>query len=349
MKKVLMFIDYYNNGNIERVINMIYDNLKSDYHIDLLSFCNLKSEDKVKSILNENYSSFIKRNIQGLFKLKEYFKNNNYDIMHIHCYNSFGLVYAFFARKYVKKIIIHAHDSGIDNDCFRIKKLINSIIKLFFKSSKYIYTAPSYPCIKFCFGKCNYRIIPNWIDYEKYKFNMDERLKYRNEFGFKDKEVVVGHIGKFERQKNHSFLIDVFFELRKRRKNYKLVLIGDGSLLEQIKEKVSKLELDQYVIFLPPRDDINKLINMFDIYLFPSLYEGFPLTVLENQVNSKYVFTSKNIDKNIKISNRFKQYYLEDGPKHWAIKIINNNRCKFFIKVHLELNDFVRNIMALYE
>ena len=114
-------------------------------------------------VLKKNYHNFFIRNILGLSKFKKYLYNNEYDIIHIHCYNSFGLIYGFIARKYIKNVIIHAHNSNIDNDFLYIKHLINNLIKLIFKSNKYTYLAVSEECNRFCFNSKNAIIIRNCI------------------------------------------------------------------------------------------------------------------------------------------------------------------------------------------
>ena len=346
MKKVLMFQDYFYIGGIEKVIKDIKDNLNILYDIDILTMVN-KSNYDVITLLNKDYRNFFIRNIIGIFKLKKYLKKNKYDYLHIHCYNSFGLIYAHIAYKYNKNIILHAHNSNIDKDFLYIKHIINNIIKLIFKSNKYKYIAVSEECNKFCFNNVNSIIIPNGIDYDKYMFNNNDRNKYRKLFNIKDNDIVIGHIGRFEYQKNHEFIIDLFNELNKKNNNYKLILIGDGTLKEKIICKIKELNLDNRVIILDNRDDINKLINMFDIYIHPSLYEGFGLTVVENQINGKYVFVSDNLSLDIKISNRIKYLSLDD-INIWINEIENIKDKEFKLDNRLDIKYFINKIDKLY-
>ena len=347
MKKVLMFQDYFYTGGIEKVIIDIKKNINNNYKIDILSFIN-RSNNNIKSLLNKNYRNFFIRNILGIFKLNNYLKNYKYDIIHIHCYNSFGLIYAYIAYKYNKNIILHAHNSNIDKDFLYIKHIINNIIKQLFKSSKYTYIAVSEECNKFCYNNKNCIIIPNGIDYDKYKFNYEERIKYRKLFNIKDDEIVIGHIGRFEYQKNHEFIIDIFNEINKKNNNYKLILIGDGSLKEKIKCKIYKLRLENKVIILDNRNDINKLINMFDIYLFPSRYEGFGLTVVENEINGKYVYASNNIPLETKISNRINYISLDKNSNYWANEILNKKEINLKLDNQLDIKYFINNIEEIY-
>lgn len=343
MKKVLMIQDYFYMGGIEKVIKDIKDNLNILYDIDILSFVN-KSNYNIISLLNKDYRNFFVRNILGIFKLKKYLKNNQYDIIHIHSYNSFGLIYAYISKKYIKKIIIHAHNSNIDKDYLYIKHIINNIIKFIFKSNKYKYVAVSESCNKFCFNNKNCLIIPNGVNYNKYKFKNIERVKYRKLFNIKDSDIVIGHIGRFEIQKNHEFIINLFSKLKN---NYKLILIGSGSLKEKIICQINELKIENRVIILDNRNDISNLINMFDIYIHPSIYEGFGLTVVENEINGKYVLTSTNITKDTKISNRIK--YLDLDINIWVNEIENIKENKFKLDNKLDINNYINKIKDIYE
>ena len=343
-----MFQDYFNNGGIEKVILDIKEYIDCDYSIDVLSMVN-KSNKKIISLLDKEYRSFFKRNILGLVKYKKFLKNNNYDIIHIHCYNSFGLIYAFFARKYLKKIIIHAHSSDTNKDYFYIKHLINSIIKIVFNNKKYIYIAVSEESNRFCFNVDNCIIMYNGIDYDKYYFNCDERIKYRKMFNIEDNSIVIGNIGRFESEKNHSFIIDVFNEINKVKNNYKLVLIGEGTLREKIKNKVKELNLNNKVIILNYRDDIPNFINMFDIALFPSIFEGFGITVVENEVNGKYVFISDKITNDVIISNRVNVLSLTKSAEYWANEIININKIDLELDRRLNINNYIDKLRKIYE
>ena len=129
MRRVLLFLDYYGNGGIENVINKIRNNLNDKYKIDILSFVNCSGDNSIYSLLNTDNRNFAFRNLIGLFKLRHYLKNTRYDIIHINCYNAFGLIYAYIFKKYAKKIIVHSHNCGFDRDFFKVKKFINYILK----------------------------------------------------------------------------------------------------------------------------------------------------------------------------------------------------------------------------
>lgn len=345
MKKIALFLDYYNCGGIEKIIKSIEDNLKDDFEFETLTFVNMKNDDNsIKSLLNKDYKSFFLRNLFGIYKLKNYLKNNSFDIIHINCYNAFRMIYAAISKKYVKKVIVHAHNSSADG---KFKIIINSLIKKLFKDDSSTFVSCSLEAESFCFNRRSI-IIPNGIDYKKYSFNEDKRQIYRKEFGFED-NIVIGNIGRFEKQKNHEFIIKVFNSIIKKDDRYRLVLVGEGILLNQIKKEVEVLNLTGKVIFLNNRNDISDLINMFDIYLMPSLYEGFGLTCAENQINGKIVFASDVISDDVKISNNLYILSLNTSPEDWANKILEAKKENLVLDESLSLENFINKIYELYK
>lgn len=343
MKKVLLFLDYYGNGGIESVIKNINQSLNDEYNFKTLTFVNHAKINNVSNILKKDIKVSSIRNIIGLLKLKKYMKNSKYDIVHIHCYNAMGLVYAFFFKKYSNKIIIHAHNNNFDNNYLYLKSFINKLLKLFF-SKKYILVGCSKSANKFCFGK-NGIVIPNGIDYSKFLFNKKKRTFYRNKYKVSNKKVI-GSVGRFSKQKNHKFIINLFSKLIQNNKDYYLVLIGEGKYLNKVKKRVKKLKIENHVLFITKTDKLYELINMFDIYIQPSLYEGFGLSLIEDQVNGRLTFISKYIDDDKIISNNC--YKLNLNYSSW-INAIKDTRYKT-----LSLDDkynnknFISNIKELY-
>ena len=346
MKKILMFQDYFNNGGIEKVILDVKKHIDKEYKIDVLSLVN-RSDKNIISLLDKDYRRFFRRTILGLKKYKKYLKTHQYDVIHIHCYNAFGLVYAKIANKYCKNIIVHAHGCSTNNDLFRIKRVINNIIRLIYKSDKYTYISVSNETNKFCFNNKKTIILPNGIDYKEYSFDNKIRKEYRNKLNVDDNVIVLGNIGRFSKQKNQSFLIDIFNEINKVKDNYRLLLVGEGVLQNKIKDKVKKMNLEDKVIFLNSRNDIPKLINMFDIYVYPSINEGFGITVIENEVNGKYTFVSDTLPKEVKISNRLEFLSLNDIKK-WSSKIINMKNKTLKLDNKLDIINYINKLKDIY-
>lgn len=166
-------------------------------------------------------------------------------------------------------------------------------------------------------------LIHNALDLTKFLPSVTERDKVREELGIADK-VVVGHVGRFEEQKNHQFLIDIFYELSKEREDAVLLLIGEGPLREEIEEKVKQYGLKEKVRFLGVRSDVPRLWKAMDMFLFPSLFEGLPIVALEAQASGVYSIMADSITSEVKITDDVKFISLNQDAKYWKNEILKN-------------------------
>lgn len=178
---------------------------------------------------------------------------------------------------------------------------------------------------RWLFGEnMNFSIINNGIHVNKFAFSLKIRDEKRSFFGLQDK-IVFGHTGRFEEQKNHSFLIDIFYEIHQKIENAILLLVGNGSLEEKIKAKVKSLRLGKYVCFLGRRSDVNELLQAMDIFLLPSLFEGFGISLLEAQTAGLKCFASKNVIPNeVNITHSIRFISLKEAARTWAEIIMKN-------------------------
>ena len=161
-------------------------------------------------------------------------------------------------------------------------------------------------------------ILNNAINLEKFKFDEHVRTVKRKKLEIDDNTLVVGHIGRFVTVKNHFFLIDIFNEIHKKNKNSILVLVGQGPLLEQVKEKVKDLGLEKKVKFLGHRNDVNELYQIFDVFIMPSFYEGLPVVGVEAQANGLLCIFSDAMTKETKLLEQTTFLNLEESPLIWA-------------------------------
>ena len=137
----------------------------------------------------------------------------------------------------------------------------------------------------------------------------------------KKDDLVVGHVGRFSKEKNHSFLIDVFYEVHKKIANSILVLVGKGPLEDEIKKKISRLGLENYVVFLGYRHDVNNLYQAFDVFIFPSKWEGLGFSLIEAQCSGLLCVASSNLPEEVRVTNNISLLSLDIGAKKWAEKI----------------------------
>jgi len=130
-------------------------------------------------------------------------------------------------------------------------------------------------------------------------------------------------VGRFSNQKNHNFLIDIFYEIIKINKKSKLILIGTGELENEIKEKVESLSLKEKVIFLGARADVNKIMQAMDVFILPSLFEGLPVVGVEAQASGLPCIISDTVSKDVKITDSVLQISLSLPPEEWGKKLID--------------------------
>lgn len=169
-------------------------------------------------------------------------------------------------------------------------------------------------------GKCVF--IKNGIETERFDFNEGIRAKKRKELELGNK-FVVGHVGRFMEQKNHIFLLDIFAEIHKQKPDSVLLLVSDGRLMDEIKNKTAQLGLTDSVMFLGNRGDVNELMQAMDVFLFPSLWEGLPLTGIEAQTAGLPVVMSDVITDEVCITNNIYTMSLKQPVKQWAEKVID--------------------------
>ena len=166
-----------------------------------------------------------------------------------------------------------------------------------------------------------YKTLNNGIDAKLYIYNPEIREKYRNDFGVQDK-FVVGHVGRFTYAKNHKFLIEIFKEIKKIRENAVLVLTGRGELEDKVRKQVEEDGLENSVIFAGVRDDVASILQMFDVFVFPSNYEGLPLSVVEAQAASLPCLLTDIIPQFAVITENCELYSINNSASEWAQKIL---------------------------
>ena len=172
------------------------------------------------------------------------------------------------------------------------------------------------------FGGKTYRLLPNAIAAGKYIYEEEKAKKIKKELGL-EKNIVIGHIGRFNPQKNHKFLIDIFEKCFEKNQKVRLMLIGDGEGRKEIENKVKERGLQDNVIFMGVRRDVPELLQAMDVFVFPSLYEGLPVTMIEEQAAGVPAVISNRVSEECIITKDLvKVEGLEETPEQWAGEIL---------------------------
>jgi len=172
-------------------------------------------------------------------------------------------------------------------------------------------------------NRAQVEIINNAIDSKKFIYDRESEKVVRKELDLEGKRVI-GHVGRFNEQKNHFFLIEIFEKVVNALPNSCLVLIGDGNLKPKIEERVKELDIKDSVMFLGLQDNIPRLLQTFDLFLFPSLYEGLPVTLIEAQASGIPIVASNTITSEVDITGLLTFCSLNDTAQYWAEKVVKN-------------------------
>ncbi len=261
-------------------------------------------------------------------ELKKILKEGNYQIVHSHI-NTLS-VFSLCAAKSAGVPIRIAHSHSTTNKKEWKKNILKQALRPFSKLFATDYMCCSELAGRWLFGnkafnKGEVYILNNAIDLDKFAYNASKRKTKRKEFGIKDDTLVIGHIGRFVEQKNHRFLIDIFNEIHKKNKNSILLLVGQGPLEAEMKEKVKTLGLTDSVIFAGQRKDANELYQAMDAFVLPSLYEGLPVVGVEAQAAGLLCLLSNDMTKETKILKKTKIISLNEPPSTWAKIVMNSN------------------------
>lgn len=255
------------------------------------------------------------------------FKENNYKIVHSHI-NTLSVFPLRAAKKAGVKVRI-AHSHSTTNKKEWKKDLLKQLLRPFSKFYATNYICCSELAGRWLFGDKAYDegkvyLLNNAIDLDKFKYDESLRKKKRKELGIKNSTLVIGHIGRFVAQKNHDFLIDIFNEIHKQNADSILLLAGQGPLVDNIKNKVKELKLEDNVKFLGQRRDANELYQAFDVFLLPSLYEGLPVVGVEAQAVGLLCYLSDDMTNETKVLDTTKFMSLKDSANEWASNILND-------------------------
>ena len=329
--RIAMIVGKWVGGGVEAVVMNYYRNIdKNKIQFDFIcdnDSTNIPYEEIEKLggrvILVPPYQK-----LPGYIKeLKRIFKENNYKIVHSNI-NALS-VFPLFAAKYAGVPIRIAHSHSTTNKAEWKKNLLKNLLKPFSKVYANKYMCCSELAGRWLFGDKEYDkgkvyLLNNAIDLNKYKYDEKIRKSKRKELGIKDNTFVVGHIGRFVEQKNHRFLIDIFNEIKKKDSDSILLLAGQGPLMDEMKEKVHSLGLDDSVKFLGQRKDANELYQAFDLFLLPSLYEGLPVVGVEAQASGNLCYLSNDMTKETKVLDSTVFMSLNNSAEEWADAILKD-------------------------
>lgn len=249
--------------------------------------------------------------------------------VHAHTQHHTGLVALAARMAGVKIRICHSHNTSDVNNNLLWRKIYFRIMKMLINSNATCMLACGEMAGRYLFGNKNFdsgkvQILPNAIDTKIYSsLNKDKALNMRKKFGIPSDTLIIGHVGRFTQQKNHKFFIPLMKKMISIDKKVLLILVGDGKLRSSFEKEVKENGLNEYVKCLGVRSDIPDLMNMFDVLVFPSLYEGLPVTLVEAQAAGTPCVVSSTVTTEVDMGlNLIKFLDLNSDYKIWCETII---------------------------
>ena len=365
--KVLQVAPLGAGGVTSLILNIAekIDNEKVQF--DYLTFYDRKefNEDRAKALGGkkyvvpiDHYKNPLIRSLFKFFYAIKVIRSSEADIIHINGSKPYDVLVGVSAKLAgVNTVFFHSHNSSMDNGNGIKKNIMNLFKKLIPIVSDYN-LACSDLAAQFMFPpqilkEKNFTVIKNAIDVEKYRFSEEVRLEYRKKLKIENKLIIV-HIGRFMPQK---FLIDIFAEIYKKRSDAVLVLIGNGELLDEIKEYVEKKQLENAVCFYGTTNEVPQILQAFDCFLLPSFYEGLPVVGVEVQASGLPFVLTDTITKEVDFSDLVNYLSLEDEPEKWADCVIKcselkRNRSKYpdIVKeAGFDISEETKKLTSLYE
>lgn len=359
MVKVLVVntVTYRRNG-ITGVIFNLYKHIdKTKIQMDFVA-TDHDIEPWAKKLITERGSNFFQLDrsysniLDYILKLAKCAKD--YDVVHVHG-NSSSMVFEMLAAKLagVKKRIAHSHNTTCSSP------MLDKMLRPLFYALCNCRLACGEAAGKWLFGNRDFLVINNGIDTESYRFRNEIRVKEREKLGLSD-EFVIGHVGRLNEQKNQSYLLEIFDKVKYKNSRIRLILIGDGAFEHQLKEKATEMGISNEVVFTGAVDNVNELINAVDMIVMPSLYEGLPLTLVEEQANGLTCIVSDVITKEADLSGNLQFVSLSRSPDEWAVVInkeshgksreqMSDDSIKLIRKNGYDIGESVRVLTEVYE
>lgn len=334
--KICYFINGFSNGGAERSLFRYLSFMDlSKFEIHLIVYDNIIDKKSLDEFFNLGIQIFIiplwkKSFWKSCKKTTEIFRREQYDIIHAHMtdLNWLPLLLSLFVLPVKKTVrISHSHMYYSNIRLSIQRRIIYKIEGGLGRLAATHYFACGRDAGISLFGKKNVvkgnvYIVRNALNIEEFLFSYDTRQKYRRKLNL-DNSFVIGNIARFEKQKNHFFLLGLFEQFVKIYPNSKLLLIGCGSLEKRIRKLVHEKNLDDKVIFGGTTNQISLIYQIMDVFVLPSLYEGLSIVGIEAQIAGLPVLCSSNISEETKITDLLKFLSIENGYDEWVVELLS--------------------------
>ncbi len=356
--RILQVLTYMGRGGAESVVMNYYRALdKTKYQFDFLVHRKERGlyDDEIEAMGGKIYRAFPIRpwNYVSYFRfLDSFFKENasRYVAVHTHIQENSGFVLKYAYKYGIKNRLCTSHSAGVSYD---LKYIFRLYASLYLHQYASIRLSCGVDAGRALYRKDNFIVLPNAIDTPKFAYSDHLSQEMRRELNLGD-SLVIGNVARYSPEKNHAFTLKVLAEIKKKQHNVKLVLIGDGTRNESISNMIQEMNLEQSVCVLGGRNDVYRVLQCFDLLLFPSIFEGLPVSVIEAQASGLRCFLSDTIDKEVDITGDITFLSLNTSPRVWAEEILKsvpyerpNNQLKVEMAGY-DVNKNIKDLLNLY-
>jgi glycosyltransferase involved in cell wall biosynthesis len=330
--RILHVLGGMNRAGAETMIMNLYRNIdRTKLQFDFIVHTNEKCDydEEIRALGGKIYSipQYIGKNhFKYILAWNKFFRNHpEYKIIHGHV-RSTASIYLKIAKKFELITIAHSHSTSSGTG---IASIVKNTLQYPIRFTADYFLACSKFAGEWLFGnkickKNNFHILKNAIDTKKFNYNENIRLNKREELGIENK-FVIGHVGRFQPPKNHDFLIQIFSEIINKNPHSVLLLVGEGELKNKVQKKVIHLGISDSVIFTGKRSDISEIVQAMDVFVFPSLYEGLGIGVVEAQASGLPCVIADTIPQEALITDLVEVLSLKKPKEYWAKEILKYN------------------------
>ena len=354
MKKRILVINTvpYNVGGISAVVENYFVALdKSRFQIDFV--VNKYIDEKYERTFLSAGSQIFKLNRNSVIKyiksVASIVRRNKYDVVHIHG-NSRTLTLDLFAAWLGGKAfrIAHSHNTACNHP------LIHSLFKIPFDLLCDGRLACGDAAGKWLYSKKEFTVLPNAIDISRYNFDSAMRRQVREKLNLND-DILLGHVGCFNEQKNQAFILDILASLLAQGEKVKVLFVGEGPLQDSVEKKAASMGLSSNVIFWGRSDNVPDLMCAMDLFLFPSKWEGVAVAMLEAQFMGLPCVVSENVPLETDIVEGNVHVGLHQPVTEWAnairgvLKKTRDRNAIEFVSERYDIKKQVKLLESIYE
>lgn len=346
-EKIARDIGYYSNSDFYQIDYVVFGDEIGEYEKELQEKgCNVYHLPLPAS----SYINYLK-------KLYSLIKSNGYQVVHAHTmFNSgWAMLIAKICRVPVRISHSHSVDDRLDKN--QVQKLYEKVMQLIIVSFSTHYVGCGVKAGEILFGKDRYHkkgiTVLNGIDTKKFAYSETSREEIRKKLDVTN-NFVIGHVGHLADVKNQGFLISLMPKILKKNKNAKLLLLGEGENRQKLEKQIIDLDLSPNILMTGNVTDVHKYLSAMDAFVFPSLYEGMPLSVIEVQTNGLPCVMSDSVPQDVVLTDLIRRLSLKETEDVWVEAICNSKRCSPHIyeekirNLGLDTEEMVNKISNLY-